>query len=74
MENTAQLRAFHDALFQGLMFRFYFDGDGQLHALRHGIGVPGILEAFFEGSCTWNEDRNRWQSRTGYANAVLGLV
>ncbi len=50
--------------YRGLTFRFYFDSNGQLHALSYGVSIAEILEAWFEGQRTWNPTHLRWESRT----------
>jgi len=53
---------------QAQRFRLYFDTDepGLLHiSARHGMSAADAVALFFEGECSWNEARKRFESRLG---------
>jgi len=53
---------------QAQRFRLYFDADepGVLHIYaRHGMTAAAAAALFFEGECSWNEARRRFESRLG---------
>ncbi len=59
---------------QGFTFRFYFDDNGQLHALRYGAGVPDVLETFFEGQRSWDEAHKTMAEPQLDPSPLLGVV